>query len=57
MPTAIRQNLKAMMEDGEISEADFKNLQRILREASDVGEKDKEELSELFEKWKKEDQK
>jgi hypothetical protein len=57
IPGQLRDSLKTMMEDGEISEKDYTTLQRLLKDASGVKEKDKEELRELFETWKKEDQK
>ncbi|MFQ5887847.1 MAG: hypothetical protein ACE5HY_04035 [Candidatus Hydrothermarchaeales archaeon] len=57
IPLQLKENLKTMMEDGDISEKDYATLQHLLKEASGVKEKDKEELRELFEKWKKEDQK
>ncbi|RMF90490.1 MAG: hypothetical protein D6733_03675 [Methanobacteriota archaeon] len=57
IPQQLRASLRAMMEDGEISEKDYTTLQRLLKDATGVKESDKEELRELFERWKKEDQK
>ncbi|MFQ6135668.1 MAG: hypothetical protein ACE5PM_00610 [Candidatus Hydrothermarchaeales archaeon] len=55
VPARLKDEVRRMLQDGEISEDEFEAFENILGKSKGIGRKEKSDLRELFGKWKEED--
>lgn len=55
LPSNMKNELKQMLKDKDISEKEFKKFEVLLKKTAGMEDEDKEELSKMVKKWKEED--
>ncbi len=55
VPVRLKDEIHHMLQDGEISEDEYRTFDNILGRSKGIGRKEKSDLKDLFEKWRDED--
>lgn len=55
VPVRLKDEIHHMLQDGEISEDEYRTFDNILGRSTGIGRKEKSDLKDLFEKWRDED--